>query len=225
MLWLAGLMGMVGVGAAAFVVTQDDLDDDTDDSLPEDESPYITGEGLNQQIDDIFSGRTVGEEVLGYGDDDGDDYLYDFISDNDHDDPAVTISGFPGDADVFEDSDGFSTWPGDIEFATDSYAELPADNALPPWLALAEWVSEGPASEPMDYDATRDSLVLVWDDTDASATEPEVTVAPDGHDPEVMHVMMNGESVAEVYGDTGLSAADLTVVPLSSAMIVGLEPA
>ena len=224
MLWLAGLMGMVGVGAAAFVVTQDDLDDDLDEDLQDDESQYITGEDLTRQIDDIFSGRTVGEEVLGYGEDDSDDYLYDFISDTDPDDASVTITGFP-EEDGFGDADGFSTWPGDAGFSADSYTDLPEQSEVPPWLALAEWVSDGAASEPMDYDASRDSLVLVWDDTDDSAAEPEVTVQRDGNDPEVMHVMMNGQSVAEVYGDADLSVADLTVVPLSSAMIVGLEPA
>ncbi|WP_375229684.1 hypothetical protein [Roseobacter sp. S98] len=224
MLWLAGLMGMVGVGAAAFVVTQDDLDDDLDEDIQDDESQYVTGEDLTRQIDDIFSGRTVGEEVLGYGEDDSDDYLYDFISDTDPDDASVTITGFP-EEDGFGDIDGFSTWPGDAGFSADGYTDLPEQSEVPPWLALAEWVSDGAASEPMDYDASRDSLVLVWDDTDDSAAEPEVTVQRDGNDPEVMHVMMNGQSVAEVYGDADLSVADLTVVPLSSAMIVGLEPA
>ena len=71
----------------------------------------------------------------------------------------------------------------------------------------------------------KDSLVLVWDDLDGPAEEPKVHVETDPYDDEVKHVVMNESSVAEVYGDPNLNTGDIIMIPLSSALIVGLEPA
>jgi hypothetical protein len=89
---------------------------------------------------------------------------------------------------------------------------------------LGDWIANGPEDEVFDYEAATESLVLIWDDIDAGADEPDVRVEQDPFDDEVMHILMNGKSVAEVYGDPNLTAADVTMIPLSSALIVGLEP-
>jgi hypothetical protein len=90
--------------------------------------------------------------------------------------------------------------------------------------ALGDWITQGAPSEVLDYQRTEDSLMLVWDDLETDAQEPDVAVESDPFDEDVKHVLMNGKSVAEVYGDPNLTVADLTVIPLSSALIVGLEP-
>ena len=92
-------------------------------------------------------------------------------------------------------------------------------------ILLGDWISQGQEAEITDYDASEDSLMLVWDDMMKGATEPNVEVAPDEHDNEVMHVLMNGKSVAEVYGDPNLNPSDITIIPLSSALIVNLQAA
>ncbi len=88
-----------------------------------------------------------------------------------------------------------------------------------------DWLYENDDTEVLDYDAETESLILVWDDLAEGANEPEVSVEEDPFDEDVRQVMMNGKSVAEVYGDPNLNTADITVMPLSSALIVGLEPA
>ncbi|WP_300032624.1 hypothetical protein [uncultured Roseobacter sp.] len=123
------------------------------------------------------------------------------------------------------DRAGFSTWPGDLQFVDDGFDDKPTPTRASPAQALADWVAKGTPAEPLDYDRRADSLVLIWDDTDAAAHEPQVRVIRDPDDPAVMRVLMNGQNVADVYGDTALTAADLTVIPLSSAMIAGLTAA
>lgn len=92
-------------------------------------------------------------------------------------------------------------------------------------ILVGDWISQGGEAEITDYDAKEDSLMLVWDDMAASASEPDVTVEADPYDDEVMHVLMNGKSVAEVYGDPNLHISDITIIPLSSALIVDLDAA
>ncbi|WP_227269970.1 hypothetical protein [Roseobacter weihaiensis] len=92
-------------------------------------------------------------------------------------------------------------------------------------ILLSDWIMEGQTAEVLDYDAREDSLLLVWDDMSNATAEPEVDVAHDPYDEEVMHVVMNGKSVAEIYGDPNLSVADVALIPLSAALLIGLEPA
>ena len=92
-------------------------------------------------------------------------------------------------------------------------------------IMLGDWITEGPPAEVLDYEPAKDSLMLVWDDLAPDGHEPTVSVERDPFDAEVMHIVMNGKSVAEIYGDPALSVADITTIPLSSALIVGLEPA
>lgn len=89
---------------------------------------------------------------------------------------------------------------------------------------VGDWIANGPVSEVIDYQASSESLVLVWDDLTPIAQEPLVSVVPDPDDDEIMHVMMNDKSVATVYGDPELTVSDVTLIPLSSALIVGLKP-
>lgn len=88
-----------------------------------------------------------------------------------------------------------------------------------------DWISQAHGPEVIDYEADKESILVVWDDTSLEAREPSLSVSPDPDDPEVMQVNMNGKPLADVYGDPELSVADLVLMPLSSALMVGLSPA
>lgn len=128
----------------------------------------------------------------------------------------VFFEGYPTDTPSQDTAAAYPT-PGDgTPFASDeSYEQI----------LLSDWIMEGQTAEVLDYDAREDSLLLVWDDMSDAAAEPEVDVAHDPYDEEVMHVVMNGKSVAEIYGDPNLSVADVALIPLSAALLIGLEPA
>lgn len=225
MLWLAGLMGILGAGAASVVVTQLDIDEPDDDEAntyePEethgdlmDEIAGFTG-GASTQLDTLVSdldalGDLQDRDFLTGAanpdlfDENFDELYGDGLFDAEEPSPPFDAAGYtpsplPHDAMSFED---------------------PAEQ-----IRLGDWITEGKAAEVVDYDAGTESLVLVWDDLEGPATEPQVRVETDPFDDEVMHVMMNDTSVAEVYGDPDLTSGDITMIPLSSALIVGLEPA
>jgi hypothetical protein len=88
-----------------------------------------------------------------------------------------------------------------------------------------DWISQAHGPEVIDYEAEKESILVVWDDTSLEAQEPSLSVSPDPDDPEVMQVNMNGKPLADIYGDPELSVADLVLMPLSSALMVGLSPA
>jgi len=97
-----------------------------------------------------------------------------------------------------------------------------ADAAGP--VSLETWIGEARAGEVFDYTASKDQLMLVWDDTMGEAKDPDVEVVDDPIDPNIKRITMNGKLMAEVYGDPNLNASDVAVIPLSAALIIGLEP-
>lgn len=221
MLWLAGLVGMAGVGAAAFVGVKADVSDD-EDSVLQDET-IRSGDG-DLLLDQIKDHSTEGGLLQS-------DITVAFSA------PPNVVSG-PGWGDdvlnevmaELETAEAEQSQPSqDAEAITYSSAMLDShdvaleDPAGSVDQLLSDWIAERDGAEILDYEARTESLMVVWDDTEATASEPQVDVAPDPDDPEVMHVSMNGENVAEVYGDSALSVADITLIPLSSAMAVGLE--
>ncbi len=228
MMWLMGLAGLVGAGAASFVVTKTDIETDEDTWSPEsdaDEFSDLTDGNMLDTIDGLWDGAETADAPDAY--DETDDYLYDMFEDPLPGNGAVTVE------ETTAGREWMSTSPADEGAEPDpaaavqeiaDFSDAPAPEAQPP-VRLGDWIMQGTPSEPLDYTPGSDSLVVVWDDLADTAGEPRVDVAPDPYDPEVMHVTMNGSSVAEIYGEPALEAQDLTVIPLSSAMIAGLAPA
>jgi hypothetical protein len=219
MLWLAGLLGIVSVGATSLVMHQPDVEaepEEDDDKFPVD-APGSLAEG------DMFEFFPGGSDTEGSFDATGSDQLSEaFFSTQDD-----------SDYDVFDAAEK-DEWPTSDtpaaqvlqEIVEDPEAAGPLDvdaeaNATP--VKLWDWLVQGEPSEVLDYDARSDSLMLVWDDLADGAEEPAVRVEKDPFDADVMHVLMNDKSVAEIYGDPDLTSADITMIPLSSALIVGLE--
>lgn len=215
MLWLAGLMGLVGVGAASFAVVQIQQDDDEDDAPP-DTGELENNGNLLEQLGMVSDDDPM--EDPQWADDDDDDILYNDI---------LTARGFgPASYDTADD---------DAAWADDDLIDLldPAQPPLPltgfeaplPFAALTgDWISQGDPQESFDYDSDTEQLVLVWDDMADGAEEPQVAVNPHPQDIDAMQITMNGAPVAEVAGVPDLSVAHLAVIPLSSALIAGLAP-
>lgn len=211
-------MGLAGVGAASFIgLKSADADDEDTETLEHDELTQESSIDLLHHVhtpeDGAFSAATAttnpSDDIAeGWGDDILNETMQDFEDANEGsveqpDDTEATVSPLWLDDPIADDTDTGSS--------TD--------------FSLTDWISERSGSEILDYSSTSESLMLIWDDTQSDADEPKVDVAPDPDDPEVMQVSMNGENVAEVYGDTEMDASDLTLIPLSSAIIIGLAPA
>ena len=203
MLWLAGLLGIVGAGAASLIVAPFENSTENEDGELE---PDASEEGIGNLLDhirgasatDSFASETLLHRIAldpgGAGMIDQDDP--DDLNDSIEDDWAITEH-------------------------VDPDARANGDRPI----MLGDWIAEGHTAEVLDYEPAKDSLMLVWDDLATEGKEPLVTVESDPFDTEVMHILLNGKSVAEIYGDPALSVADITTIPLSSALIVGLEPA
>lgn len=221
MLWLAGLMGAAGVGAAAFVGVKADTAEDEDDTALEETAHTEGADDLLSQIRDHSdaggalqanpapapSDNSATQTSGGWDDDVLDDVMKAFDTGTE----APADPGTPAQETVYSSAMLTSD-------EVDTGDDTPEDEAL-----LSDWIDQRVGTEVLDYEAHTESLMLVWDDTSDGAEEPTVDVAPNPDDPEVINVSMNGENVAEIYGDSNLSVADLTLIPLSSAMAIGLE--
>lgn len=245
MLWLAGLFCIAGVGAASFVSLPADEDesdlepeaddgnmaelDDSEDLFAQMNAPHstdghdVTTTMQQNDLDVLNTVKTDPTQAF-----DGTDGIYDLnaarpVSDSDllpETPHALSLLG--PNAAVDDDYWAFDSETGD-DIAIAEAPTIEDDTQASP--ALGDWIQHGAPSEVLDYQHSEESLMLVWDDLETDAPPPEVDVASDPFDDEVKHVLMNGKSVAEVYGDPNMTAADVTVIPLSSALIVGLEPA
>lgn len=244
MLWLAGLLCIAGIGAASIVSIPADQDTaDADDEPDAENFPALEpNTDLLDQLDTIAAGdaaesawpaqpnrldvlnniRSAGAARLGSSG----EVSQNIVERADPEIGALDETAHPLSLigrNVDENSDHWVLeGVGGIE--TDEQIALPTTEGDQATETLGDWIMRGAPSEVLDYQHTRESLMLVWDDLETDAKEPEVAVESDPFDEEVKHVLMNGKSVAEIYGDPNMTVADVTVIPLSSALIVGLEP-
>ena len=133
--------------------------------------------------DDFIRGGS-GEDALfgGEGNDTvngADDSAGDFVNGGDGDDLLAAGAG-----DVVTGGDG-------------------ADNIL-----LGDWIAGGTV-ELIDYDATEDQLMVVYDE---ALGAPEVEVSADPDTPEQMIVSLDGDVAMYLLGAEGLTAADILLV-------------
>lgn len=199
MLWLAGLLGIVGAGAASFIISPVEDEDAVERSDVADDAQG----DLLDQIKGLSESDPASGETL----------LHRIALDPNR--AGIIDERGP---DPLDEPDGYDRM---IAGHGDAFADRDHDAPI----MLGDWITEGPPAEVLDYEPAKDSLMLVWDDLAPDGHEPTVSVESDPFDAEVMHIVMNGKSVAEIYGDPALSVADITTIPLSSALIVGLEPA
>lgn len=217
MLFLAGLMGMIGVGAASFVAVPTDAEDDSelDDKMidhAEDDSDRFTGTGDEIRMDNGATDPVDGTLHAGL--------LDDVVFSSEENGDMLGSGDALARSVLDETADGGDPSGDDTAFDFSDYEGPEFSNFM-----TGDWINQATAPEVIDYEAESESILVVWDDTNLDAREPSLSVSPDPDDPEVMQVNMNGKVVADVYGDSNLSVADLTLMPLSSALIVGLSPA
>ena len=72
-----------------------------------------------------------------------------------------------------------------------------------------------------DFEPRDDALICIWDDSDDSGAAPPVQIERDPARPDMLRVRLGNRVVAQVRGQGALAAADLSVMPLSSALALG----
>ncbi|MEL7166811.1 MAG: calcium-binding protein [Pseudomonadota bacterium] len=152
--------------------------------------------------DDTLSGGTGADTVFGgFGDD--------LISGVDTDGAADVDAG-----DYLNGGDGDDTIiAGNDDVVT---AGSGADD-----IVVGDWIMQGSATDVIDFNADEDDIILVYDDAGGA---PDLNLSPDPDSPDVMHVVMDGVTVAHVSGGAGLELGDVTVMPLSAAQDAGFAP-
>lgn len=153
--------------------------------------------------DDTLTGGTGADALFGGW---GNDVLNGLMrnSTGGDDDAGDFLNGGGGD-------DSILVGNGDIVTAGDGADEI----------VLGDWLASGEAAQIMDYDPEDDSLVLIWDDSVANSTEPQITVTSDPDEDDQTLVWMGGTIVATVNG-SDLAPSDIALIPLSTATQVGL---
>lgn len=210
MLWLAGLMGLMAVGTVAYV--------DLGTTEPEEEPPVpndvdrvnmILGIGEAETINDTPDQSSASSEaaqsvVLA---------------------SQSTSSGALHDGPLQRGSLDFLKGPFTPD-AVEAMEHTQGDAVTMPESNHTESTSDDSTNTVIpDFEPTSDSLLFVWDDSLDDVAVPKVTVEADPDHSGHLQVWMGSEVVARVSGETELQAADISLIPLSSAIALNLVDA
>ena len=214
MLFLAGLMGMALVGATVFISVDggEESEDAVQPDAPQDTniSGFIASGTL---ADEVISGSDGADQINGYGGADtidggaGEDTLFggwgDDLLDGREDGVAEQdfLNGGGGADNLVAGGEDIVT------------TGMGADNVF-----IGDWIMPGEEAQVHDFDPLEDRLIIVFDDQ-ANASEPEITIARDGLDPDVSHILMNGEMIAAVHSEPSMSINDLMIMTQSDAAL------
>lgn len=98
-----------------------------------------------------------------------------------------------------------------------------SDDAEPIALETADVAAAKPDTTSItDFTPEDDSLLLVWDDTIDEIEPDAVSLQVDPDNAGQLQVLMGDRVMAQVSGDVPLNAADLAMIPLSSAQALHL---
>ncbi|MEO0752582.1 MAG: calcium-binding protein, partial [Pseudomonadota bacterium] len=129
----------------------------------------------------------------------GDDILHGGLTGTGEDDGAVDyLNGGEGD-------DLITAGAGDIVTAGEGADQI----------QFGEWNTETGPAEVLDFEAERDSLVVLYENDGTAA--PEIDVEQDAEDSELYRVMADGELIAQVYSATPVTAQSISLVAQSAA--------
>ncbi|MDU8929544.1 hypothetical protein RXV86_19310 [Alisedimentitalea sp. MJ-SS2] len=78
------------------------------------------------------------------------------------------------------------------------------------WVEVVEQTSEV-----IDFDLAEDTLVLAYDGA-PGADPPTLGLEPDGEDPDLTHVLLNGHVVMSLHDASGITTDDIQLVPEAS---------
>ncbi len=87
---------------------------------------------------------------------------------------------------------------------------------------LGDWITSGNTAAITDFDPDDDSLLFVWDDSVEGSEPPPVAVSSDPDMDGQLQVWLGEAIVAQVSGQSSLTAADIALIPLSSALALNL---
>jgi Ca2+-binding RTX toxin-like protein len=87
-------------------------------------------------------------------------------------------------------------------------------------LVLGEWITQ--AASIIDFEPEEDSLLFIWDDSNAQSEPPDVVVQADPENEGQLQVWMGDQIVAQVSGPSQLDMADISLISLSSAKALEL---
>ncbi len=87
-------------------------------------------------------------------------------------------------------------------------------------VVMDDWAAGGGDITITDFDLAEDSLVLLYEDS--GGNDPEVEVRPGSGSMATTEIIVDGQLVATIQGSTGLSVADIALVPQDSPEARGL---
>ena len=82
-------------------------------------------------------------------------------------------------------------------------------------IALTDWLNKDHQAEVMDFSASDDSLMVIFDD--GADPDPEVGIEADEDDADRQYITLNGVRIAAIIGADGLTLDHITLVPQSAA--------
>ncbi|MEI4233670.1 calcium-binding protein [Roseovarius sp. D22-M7] len=86
---------------------------------------------------------------------------------------------------------------------------------------LGDWLGAEHQAEILDFAPDEDSLLVVYDDT--AGAEPEVTLEPDGENPDHQRLLLNGEAITLIANADGLTLDHVSLLPQSGlATLAGI---
>ncbi|WP_298801641.1 calcium-binding protein [uncultured Lentibacter sp.] len=86
-------------------------------------------------------------------------------------------------------------------------------------IVIGDWIAPGEEAQIEDFDPSQDRLIIVFDSQTTGEAEPDITIARDGFDPDISHILMNGEMIAAVQSDLALSLNDVLIMAQSDAAL------
>ena len=95
------------------------------------------------------------------------------------------------------------------------FGDLGADQFV-----FSDPVQAGEVTHIADFDASEDSILLIYNDSDWPEA-PVVEVEADPNAPAMTRVFMDGQVVASVHAADGLSIEHIALVPENAAMAAG----
>ncbi|MFK7838461.1 MAG: hypothetical protein AB8B60_19810 [Sulfitobacter sp.] len=168
MLWLAGLMGLMAISAAAYV----DIggDDAEADGAPEPQP--LAQDGFNL----MMSSQSQSSDIPQDG---AENTISKALAVGEH----LANGGAP-----------------------DAYEALPEESD-----SIA-------AVDISDFEAEDDSLLFIWDDSTGESEPPHINILADPENDGQLQVWLDDDVVAQVSGQSTLTEADISLIPLSSAI-------
>ncbi|MEP5728671.1 MAG: hypothetical protein ABJL67_04775 [Sulfitobacter sp.] len=138
--------------------------------------------------------------------------------------------------DVDADADSVEDLPpqADLDPTLDAQTEVRVSGELTQSAAVAELddmnaspnlSNTAPEASITDFEPEDDSLLFVWDDSDADSEPPLVSIQPDPDNEGQLQVWLQDDMVAQISGQEDLSEADISLIPLSSAIELELVDA